>query len=55
MGIDIQHKTPAIRFEDLKIPEPIFNDQFIEFLQHNGISFSNGQKYRVNRLVSKFS
>jgi hypothetical protein len=49
MGIDLQHKTPGIRFEDLKIPEPVFNDHFIEFLQHAGISFSNGQKYRVNR------
>ncbi|KAI6176913.1 Alkylglycerone-phosphate synthase [Aphelenchoides bicaudatus] len=49
MGIDIQQKTPSIRFEDLKIPESIFNDQFIEFLQNAGISFSNGQKYRVNR------
>lgn len=49
MGIDIEHKTPAIRFEDLKIPDPIYNDAFVEFLQKNAISFSNGPKYRVNR------
>jgi hypothetical protein len=49
MGVEIQHKTPSVRFEDLKIPDPIYNDIFVEFLQVEKISFSNGPKYRVNR------
>lgn len=49
MGVDINQKTPSVRFEDLKIPESILNEDFVSFLQHEGISFSNGPKYRVNR------
>lgn len=49
MGIDIQHKTPSIRFEDLKIPDPVYNDAFVEFLQTAQLSFSNAPKYRLNR------
>ncbi|CAD5219211.1 unnamed protein product [Bursaphelenchus xylophilus] len=49
MKVDLNKPTPSVPYNQLKVPEAIFNREFVEFLQTNGISFSNKSIYRVNR------
>ena len=49
LGVDITKTRPSQKQSDLKIPDSIDNQQFIDFLRQNGISFSNGPQYRLVR------
>ncbi|VDN06250.1 unnamed protein product [Thelazia callipaeda] len=49
LNVDINYKTPSLRYEDLIIPHPIHNLDFISFLQSSKISFSDRPNYRLMR------
>ncbi|OZC06273.1 FAD binding domain protein, partial [Onchocerca flexuosa] len=49
LGVNIEIQTPSIRYEDLIIPIPFDNQDFINFLLSNNISFSNKSNYRLVR------
>lgn len=49
LGISINIQTPSVRYEDLIIPVPFDNQDFIDFLLSNNISFSNKSNYRLVR------
>ncbi|KAL4003397.1 FAD linked oxidases C-terminal domain family protein [Acanthocheilonema viteae] len=49
LGVAIDIQTPSIRYEDLIIPVPFNNQDFINFLLSNNISFSNKSNYRLVR------
>jgi alkyldihydroxyacetonephosphate synthase len=49
LGADISKTRPPQKLSDITIPDSIDNQQFIDFLKQNGISFSNGPNYRLIR------
>uniref|UniRef100_A0A8R1XZ63 Alkylglycerone-phosphate synthase n=1 Tax=Onchocerca volvulus TaxID=6282 RepID=A0A8R1XZ63_ONCVO len=49
LGVNSEIQTPSIRYEDLIIPIPFDNQDFINFLLSNNISFSNKSNYRLIR------
>uniref|UniRef100_A0A158Q859 Alkylglycerone-phosphate synthase n=1 Tax=Elaeophora elaphi TaxID=1147741 RepID=A0A158Q859_9BILA len=49
LGVDINNQTPSVRYEDLIIPVPFDNQEFINFLLSNNLSFSNKSDYRLVR------
>uniref|UniRef100_A0A915PY59 Alkylglycerone-phosphate synthase n=1 Tax=Setaria digitata TaxID=48799 RepID=A0A915PY59_9BILA len=49
LGVQINVQTPSLHFEDLVIPLPFDNQDFINFLLSNSISFSNKANYRLVR------
>uniref|UniRef100_A0AAF5PNU4 Alkylglycerone-phosphate synthase n=1 Tax=Wuchereria bancrofti TaxID=6293 RepID=A0AAF5PNU4_WUCBA len=49
LGVDPDIQTPSVRYEDLVIPVSFDNQDFINFLLSNNISFSNKSNYRLVR------
>ncbi|MCP9258278.1 Alkyldihydroxyacetonephosphate synthase, peroxisomal [Dirofilaria immitis] len=49
LGFNIEIQTPSVCYEDLIIPVPFDNQDFINFLLSNNISFSNKSNYRLIR------
>lgn len=49
LGVNVDIQTPSVRYEDLIIPAPFNNQEFISFLLSNDISFSNKSNYRLVR------
>lgn len=49
LGVDISHKTPSKDLKDIVVPEATVNQDFLNFLTSNRISFSDAPKYRLVR------
>lgn len=49
LKVDISKTRPSQKLSDVKIPDAIDNQDFIDFLRENGISFSNAPNYRLIR------
>ncbi|KAK0415892.1 hypothetical protein QR680_012177 [Steinernema hermaphroditum] len=49
LGVDMSFKTPAQPRSQMKIPEPIINQEFIDHLRSLDISFSNRSQHRLIR------
>jgi alkyldihydroxyacetonephosphate synthase len=49
LKVDISKTRPSQKLSDVKIPDAIDNQNFIDFLRENGISFSNAPNYRLIR------
>uniref|UniRef100_A0A914DPH9 Alkylglycerone-phosphate synthase n=2 Tax=Acrobeloides nanus TaxID=290746 RepID=A0A914DPH9_9BILA len=49
LGVDVNYKTPSQSPKEIKIPSPIDNQGFIDYLRLHNISFSNAPKYRLMR------
>ncbi|KAK6101962.1 FAD linked oxidases C-terminal domain family protein [Brugia pahangi] len=49
LGVHPDIQTPSVRYEDLIIPVSFDNQDFINFLLSNNISFSNKSNYRLVR------
>lgn len=49
LGVDVDFRTPSVRYEEVSLPPPIDNGDFIIFLKENRISFSNKADFRFVR------
>lgn len=49
LGVGRNIQTPSVLYEDLVIPVPFDNQNFINFLRANSLSFSNKSNYRLVR------
>lgn len=49
LGVDIEYRTPSQTRSEMTAPEPVDNQQFIDFLRANDISYSNAAQHRIVR------
>lgn len=49
LGIDLSHTTPSQKISDMVIEAPVENEDLIDFLKENNISFSNAPRVRLMR------
>ncbi|MFH4975664.1 hypothetical protein AB6A40_002373 [Gnathostoma spinigerum] len=49
LGVDLDYKTPSLLRSEITIPQPVNNQEFIDFLKNNNISYSNAGQHRIVR------
>lgn len=49
MGVRAEHRTPSQTRTDLIAPEAVDNQEFIDYLRANDISYSNAPQHRIVR------